>query len=446
MFQHSCCDIVSTFVISLNYIIIFSPLLAVCYVIFDLNTKMSLACVVSTFVMCIFFNIILPSGDVQSDLYLMYQTLTFNLGDSLELEGCKSCFYKTDQEVYNPEKDLTDNECKTCLFDNNSDCGSYPIFLKKMREFENENQTCLDNETFNIGFEGELIAGECDELNNDCCVTKTTESKTENPVQMLDPKKLFHPCRQLTGKLDYCIVSGKSYGTDCINLSFEITFKELLNRRQSFVEASPTNETTFFYPYSDINQSLEMKENNHPITDPDVGCGLLFFRHKTFTRFTLPPGVLQEQRVNKYTHHCEEDVCRTHLRALHRQTSITNFIDWKNRTDYFFGIKVGGKTCRLLQIYGMSILIPILLNLSFNILLFANDFRDKKANIIEIIPLMFLFYPQYKTIKFLAQYLFHRDENILNKETEEHDRSVAPLEPFLESCLQVRNQIDHNLI
>ena len=306
-----------------------------------------------------------------------------------------------------------------------------------MREFTHKVQTCSNHETFNIGFEGEMIAGECDELNNDCCLSQTTKPKTENPIQKLDPKKLFHPCRQLTGELDYCIVSGKSFGSDCINLSFETKFKELLSERQRFVEASQTNETSFFYPYSEINHSLVMKENNHPITDLVIGCGLLFFRHNTFTRFTRPPGVLQGQGVNKYTHHCEEDVCRTHLKALHRQTSITDLIEWRNRTDYFFSIKSGGKTCGLLQIYGLSILIPILLNLSFNILLFVNDYRDQKANFFEIIPLVLLLYPQYKTIKFLAKYLVHRDENILNKETENHDRSVASLEPFLESCLQV---------
>ena len=56
--------------------------------------------VIATFVMCFLFNIILPTGDVGSDLNLMYLALTFDLGDSLELEGCKSCYYKTENEVY----------------------------------------------------------------------------------------------------------------------------------------------------------------------------------------------------------------------------------------------------------------------------------------------------------------------------------------------------------
>ena len=58
----------------------------------------------------------------------------------------------------------------------------------------------------------------------------------------------------------------------------------------------------------------------------------------------------------------------------------------------------------------------------------------------ETIPLLLLIYPQYKCMKFLAQYLLiHRDEDLLNREKEENNKTVAPLEPFLESCLQVSN-------
>ena len=130
------------------------------------------------------------------------------------------------------------------------------------------------------------------------------------------------------------------------------------------------------------------------------------------------------------------------MKFLHKSTSINELTKWRNETDYAQGIKVGGKTCRLLHIYGTTIFIPILLNLSFNLVLFVNDFRKQKANIFEIIPLVLLFYPQYKTIKFLVQYLIHRDETVLNREKEENDRTVAPLEPFLESALQVRHPID----
>ena len=120
--------------------------------------------------------------------------------------------------------------------------------------------------------------------------------------------------------------------------------------------------------------------------------------------------------------------------------TITDLSDWREKIDYWFSIKVGGLTCRLLQIYGYSILTPILLNLFFNIFVFLNDLQDQKANIFEMVPLFLLFYPQYKTIKYLCQYIFvHRNEEILNEEKEKNNREVGSLEPFLESSLQVRS-------
>ena len=61
---------------------------------------MGVGSVIATFVMCILFNIILPSGDQGSDIYLMYNVLTFQLGVSLELSGCRACYRKTESEIH----------------------------------------------------------------------------------------------------------------------------------------------------------------------------------------------------------------------------------------------------------------------------------------------------------------------------------------------------------
>ena len=393
---------------------------------------MGVGSVIATFVMCILFNIILPTGDVGSDIKLMYSALTFDLGDSSELEGCKSCYYKTDNELYHPKKHLNEDECKTCLYDPLTACGAYIPILKKVRQLEDEKLSCLGNETFRITKQYEFKIGECDEINDICCVTQTKETKRGNPIQKLDPKKVIYPCSSITGEFDYCFVAGKESGLNCFSFSKDSKFFELSQNNVNHVLTSSTNETVFFYPYSRINQTWVMEENNHSIKDPDIKCGLLFYRHNDDDN-NQQPGTL------KYNHHYNEDVCLTHLKALHAATSITDLAKWREKIDYILGVKVGGVTCRLLQIYGTCILIPILLNLIFNIVLYINDFQHKKANIFETIPLVLLVYPQYKTIKFLSQYLFvHRDENVLNQEKEENDRTVAPLEPFLESCLQVR--------
>ena len=55
---------------------------------------MALLSVIRIFVMTIFFNMFLPSGDVHSDIYLMYETRTFQNTESLEMFGCKACYGK----------------------------------------------------------------------------------------------------------------------------------------------------------------------------------------------------------------------------------------------------------------------------------------------------------------------------------------------------------------
>ena len=57
---------------------------------------MGLSSVVATFLTCLLFNIILPTLDVGTDLDLMYQALNFNLGESLELEGCRFCYHRNE--------------------------------------------------------------------------------------------------------------------------------------------------------------------------------------------------------------------------------------------------------------------------------------------------------------------------------------------------------------
>ena len=75
-------------------------------------------------------------------------------------------------------------------------------------------------------------------------------------------------------------------------------------------------------------------------------------------------------------------------------------------------------------------------------MLFIDDFQDGKANIFEIVMIVFAFYTQYKTLKFLVRYLFiHRDENVLRQDKDANDKIVANREPFLESCFQVSRNI-----
>ena len=74
---------------------------------------MGVKSVIATFSLCILFNVILPSGDQGSDMYLLYNVLTFQLGVSLELSGCRSCYTKTESEIYYPKLEIKDTDyCK----------------------------------------------------------------------------------------------------------------------------------------------------------------------------------------------------------------------------------------------------------------------------------------------------------------------------------------------
>ena len=416
---------------------------------------MGLTSVVSIFATCILFNIILPTSDVGTDLDLMYKTVNFNIGDSLELDGCKFCYRKTEKDVYHPTKDRAKNHCKTCIYDPTAKCGRFSRIIRKVKQYQDEEKNCLDSnsftyKTFPDRSKSTFVNEKCEEIYEDCCAMKT-KTKRVNPIQKLDPRKLFWPCLPIrylhtqyvnfnltirSDDFDYCSVSGQESYTYCSGFK-PLQFIEQLQKVTILVVNSPSKETVFFYPFSLINQTWTIQEKNHSITDPKITCGILFFRHNNEYDHQRA-----ETDLKNYVYYCNEDVCLIHLKALHRDTSITNLTEWRKKTEYLAGRKVGGFTCHLLQIYGWSILIPFILNLIFSIVLFIDDFQDGKAKQFEILMIIFAFYTQYKTLKLLMNYLFiHHDEDVLRQDKDANDKIVANREPFLESCFQVRRNI-----
>ena len=395
--------------------------------------------IIATLVSCILFNVLLPTADVGSDLNFMYLTLTFNLGDSIELQGCKACYQKTEKQLYHSETILSHNKCKICLYNEGSFCGLYLPVLKKMIEWEGDEGSCMFNETFRFSHERKFEGGKCMEEKDRCCISRTKQMDGGKSIQKLDPNNLVISCKSFTSleliPFHRCLVAGTESSISCARMWSTAKSKELpiLAKRLAYIIKSSTNESDFLYPYSWINESFVIQENSVPITEPNIKCGLLIHLNK------INDSGQEQLEILNYNHVCREDTCLTHLKALKQFAStITNLTEWRKSTDYIAGARVGGATCRILQIYGTSIGIPILLNFIFNIVLFVSDFRENKATIMEILPLFLLFYPQYKSIKFLAQYIFtHHDENLLIEEKKENDCKVSSLEPYLESSLQV---------
>ena len=107
---------------------------------------MGIKSVVSIFFTTILFNVFLPSGDMGSDLFLMISTITFDLGDSIEMSGCRSCYGKSEEEVYYNRN--SNQECQMCLDDFYGICGAYPLMLNKLNDLQSK-RNCR-NESWRI--------------------------------------------------------------------------------------------------------------------------------------------------------------------------------------------------------------------------------------------------------------------------------------------------------
>ena len=130
------------------------------------------------FVSSILFNVILPTGDVYSDVGLMVKTLQFDLGDTLELAGCRSCYGKDEDELI-----LEENEgCPFCVeHPKGHDCGGSPSILNKLFELQTS-QSCGNQNWRVIRYEKDnytevkVEKGECMEEGY-CCMNKKPQMK-----------------------------------------------------------------------------------------------------------------------------------------------------------------------------------------------------------------------------------------------------------------------------
>ena len=391
---------------------------------------MAICSIVKIFFMSIIFNTLLPSGDVGSDVYLMFNTLTFNLGPGLKLLGCKLCYGKSDNDVYRRRNELEKRKCNWCVTDRDFACGLYPEIIQKMLSYEKDNEVCLTNETFRRTKSGDYGIGDCDKRNDTCCLTTYETNENFNNIQMLDPKILFQ-CFYIKQKnLHYCYVVGNTSFNFCYGLTkMDKEFKKKRAKVISSIESSSMAKSTFFFAFNQNNDSIDLQQVDS-ITDIKK-CGFLIKREEYFI-----------ENDSNHFEYCNEDSCLTHLKTLHKSTTISDLSDWRSKVDYLYGFQVGGAPCKMLKIYGTVMLFPILLNLAFNINVFRQDLRQKKANRFELFTVVFLVYYPYKTIKCLLKYLFcHRNEQQLIYDKNEIERRVAPLEPFLESCLQVSTSL-----
>ena len=392
---------------------------------------MGVVTVIISFAVCFAFNIVLNTFDVYSDTSLAFNTLTFNLGPSLLLSGCRVCHGKDEGDVFVHKN----KSCQQCVTKNYVfQCGKSYELLDQMYDLERQD-TCdevhsslyfdVRNYSYNVTNET------CIPTRHDCCI----ENRRDSPISTI------------LGHLDKRILAyhSSAYGHDRNELDYDIYF--LTGKANAFYCHGMLNgffdkSPQVFYSFFDSTEirTLMFNKSEVPLKLVILDNGTLVFTQEFTHKDDCGMLIMNKQDkfvTNNAEETCDSDSCLVHLQALKYLSNISNLQDWNRNTFYHYGIKLGGETCNLLWQYGIVSLIPIIIHAIFNVLVFLEDIKGGKVYYVEFVFVMALFYPQWKTIRFLGEYLYHRNENVLNEAKDRFDSDVGSLEPFLEAGFQV---------
>ena len=418
--------------------------------------------VVASFMTCIFFNVFLNSFDHFSDVTLAYETLNFDLGDSLLLSGCRVCHGKKAPDIYS----VKTTKCQKCVIENLTfQCGNDINVLRKLSAPRNSENCESDDivakwnqSTRNYN----VIDDNCESSKRklpsnsklSCCIKEIDTSKQNeydlrtinisNPLDNLDKKIIAHAHRYFSRHRhilhhDIYILSAKFSYYHCHNVYreyfHESTLLDEYNERNqgsglpSFLDSNVVplqyqGENKWYFRFSPErkNGTFEVEKG----FTADDGCGFLVQRK-------------QEKMVqNNAEQTCGMDPCLLHLQSLKVTLNISNFDQWKHNTFFSQGKKLGGATCFLLWNYGIACLIPTALNLIFHLFIFVEDLKSGSASKLEFLFVVLLFYPQWKTIRFLTEYCLNKDETQLKDAQCSFSEQFGHVEPFMESGFQVR--------
>ena len=409
---------------------------------------MGLATILASFAVCFFTNVFLNSFDVYSDIALAINTLTFNVGESLLLRGCKVCYRKDEDEVFS----LKNRSCQQCLTRNNMfQCGNSIEFLKKMSELEHS-EICT-NERFGLAYNdttnvidwkdgtcnGTMSAFDSVQNIDFCCVENSQKQKKISTLDSMDKRITAYQLksfRQLTKswlkhfgiRVTLFMLGGSLSNYQCqVNHANQLAAPEnqafyqyLVRLVKSLQRGSLHKKELLFKLKKSVNGRTHLEEG----FDHTNECGLYI----TFD---------QESQVQNNGETCNGNACLYHLQNLKYYFNISSLEDWKQKTIYHSGVKYGGKTCRLLWIYGIASLVPILINIVFTLQVYLEDVKIGKATKVESALVLLACYPQFKCLKFAIRFLFHKDVKKFDQENNEHYDRLGSLEPFLEAAFQV---------
>ena len=385
--------------------------------------------VLVVFVTSIMFNVILPTGDVYSDVGLMVNTLGFDLGTTLELIGCRICYGKNEDDFISKENE----SCPFCVENlKRRNCANSLVFLNKIHELQKSlfctNQTWKVQRYEKEGFEHSWVEkskeGQCNKNQDECCLETNDQRQDRNSLPNVDMRVIIAPLHRddnICNQFSCDVLVGNSSVESCENLFYLTHVREQLSNITKNLQ--PQSEEHFF-KLKTINERRVSISKGFLFED---GCGAY-----------LRPLSMKDQSFRK---RCGVDACLLHIHdiKLHESMSgIRDLNEWKTNSNFMFAIRVGGKNCKMLELYGWAMAIPLILSLLFNIFGFYNDMKNGDATKYDILPLIFLFYPQWRSLKILGKFIFyHRDEGQLNSDMNKFDKQLGSLEPFLESAIQV---------
>ena len=270
----------------------------------------------------------------------------------------------------------------------------------------------------------------CSDEKDLCCVENKERTKIKYPLDGMDKRILAIQTDQLSWlrnnfTYDVYILSGKLSSWHCQGVYFEMVNWDSRNLQtflqQNITKVKKQNEFEWYFTFERTTEGNIFLQRGFNSSDE---CGM-YVRQK------------HHIHVTNNGESCQSNSCLLHLQYLKMRFNISSLENWKTNTFFNRAQKMGGRTCRLLWQYGIASLVPCILNVVFHLLLFREDMKLDQASKYEILFVLIQFYPQWKAIRFLFNFIRNGSESLLNEAKDQFDKDIGSLEPFIESAFQV---------
>ena len=375
---------------------------------------------ISSLAFGLFTGVVLPTFDHTADLWLILDTYNFQ-GNGLEMAGCRACYGKSESDI-NKTPYSENPECNVCvsskegLGQSGIYCSAFPSSLDTINRLQTS--TKCETQNWHLGAEFEMTPGNCAN-GNYCCVQsrrRLNKSILFDSGESEDRKNSWVFCRNKRnckycrnfGNKEICLGIGSSTSAEC-----DQSYASFIGSNVSILDS----RSTLFHSYyltNPINGKKEFKEGRCKFDD---GC------------------CLNVKHINHAENlwRCNEDICKQHINWLITDSNIIkDFSSWKENKDVIHGRTVGGKICKAMRYYAMSLIVPIALNFIFTFFAWLVDYRNGDTHFATILLVCFQFYPQWRALR----YMFSSNER-KRKGIDQRSVSLQTLELW-ESVLQVR--------